>query len=411
VKLYRRGDCGEYWYCSYFVGGKNRRKCTETNNLSLAKEIAEDWFLGLRGKSRAGLLDTPVGKTFDQGADAFEDEYEVMTNGERSPRWVNEHRAHLKNHLRPFFGKMAVAKINGDTAQQYRMHRIKTSANGKAPARNTLANETITLRMVLKTCVRKGWITGIPSLSSPYRKQMKVVPRPWFNPEEYKKLYKATGANAKKPQRDRDRWNAEQLHDLILFLANTGLRPDEVKERNLFHQDIKMVKDEATGELLLVIEVRGKRGRGVCKSRAEAVKPYQRLLNRPRWQPTGRKPRSKKAILAAQDQAIAAAQPPKPTDPVFPGNHIKVFNKILVANNLKFDRDGRAHTLYSLRHYYICQRLTEGANVYEVAKNCRTSVEMIQKYYAVHIANQIDAAAVNTRRLRPRRSYRKVRLA
>ena len=55
-------------------------------------------------------------------------------------------------------------------------------------------------------------------------------------------------------------------------------------------------------------------------------------------------------------------------------------------------------TAYSLRHTYICLRLMEGADIYQVAKNCRTSVEMIEKFYAAHIKNMIDAAAVNVRR-------------
>jgi hypothetical protein len=40
----------------------------------------------------------------------------------------------------------------------------------------------------------------------------------------------------------------------------------------------------------------------------------------------------------------------------------------------------------------------EGADIYAIAKNCRTSVEMIEKFYAAHIKNMIDAAAVNVRR-------------
>lgn len=45
----------------------------------------------------------------------------------------------------------------------------------------------------------------------------------------------------------------------------------------------------------------------------------------------------------------------------------------------------------------------EGADIYQVAKNCRTSVEMIEKYYASHIKNTLDAAAVNVRKpARPR---------
>jgi hypothetical protein len=33
------------------LGGKNRRTSTKEENLSKAKEIAEDWYLQLRGKS------------------------------------------------------------------------------------------------------------------------------------------------------------------------------------------------------------------------------------------------------------------------------------------------------------------------------------------------------------------------
>jgi len=403
VKLYRRDDGGEHWFCSTYFQGKNRRKSTKSDSLPHAEEIAEGWYLELRGKSRAGLLDGPAGPTFNQAADIFEDEYEVSTNGERSARWVLEHKNHLKNHLKPFLGKKGVAEITADTAQEYRIHRAKTSRTGKPPARNTLDNEIITLRLVMKVALRKGWITGLPDFSAPYKKQMKVIRRPWFTPEEYKALYTATRNYARAATRERQRHEAEELHDQVLFLGNTGLRPDEAK--NLEHRDVRMVKDDATGELILLIEVRGKRGAGYCKSRAEAVKPYQRLLNRPKWTPQGRKPRSKKALAAISAVEQRPAELPKPTDKVFPGNHIKLFNRILKDEkvNLKFDRDGKAHTFYSLRHYYICQRLMEGADIYALAKNCRTSVEMIQKHYAAHIANTLDAAAINAKRPRRRK--------
>jgi hypothetical protein len=40
-------------------------------------------------------------------------------------------------------------------------------------------------------------------------------------------------------------------------------------------------------------------------------------------------------------------------------------------------------------------RLMERANIYQIAKNCRTSVGMIEKFYGVHIKNSLDAAAIN----------------
>jgi hypothetical protein len=48
----------------------------------------------------------------------------------------------------------------------------------------------------------------------------------------------------------------------------------------------------------------------------------------------------------------------------------------------------------------VCFRLLEGADIYQVAKNCRTSVEMIEKHYAAHLKNTLDASAINVRKSR-----------
>jgi hypothetical protein len=92
---------------------------------------------------------------------------------------------------------------------------------------------------------------------------------------------------------------------------------------------------------------------------------------------------------------------PQPNDHVFPGNHVKLFNGVLARAKLKLDRDNNRRTAYSLRHTYICMRLMEGADIYQLAKNCRTSVEMIQKFYAAHIKTLLDASAINVVRKKP----------
>ena len=74
---------------------------------------------------------------------------------------------------------------------------------------------------------------------------------------------------------------------------------------------------------------------------------------------------------------------------------------LLTELGLKRDREGNPRTTYSLRHTYICFRLMEGADIYQIAKNCRTSVEMIEKFYASHIKNMLDASAINVRRAKP----------
>src|SRR6266705_2143809 len=149
---------------------------------------------------------------------------------------------------------------------------------GKAPARNTTHQEIVTLRQTWKTAIRHGWLDRLPDLSEPYRSSAKISHRAWFSPEEYKKLYEATRKRAHAPLKPRFKWESEQLHDYVLFAANTGLRPDEA--RRLQFRDVTVVEDDASGQTILVIEVRGKRGVGYCKSMRGAVRPFERLRDR-----------------------------------------------------------------------------------------------------------------------------------
>ena len=487
VHVYRREN-SRFWQCATYLAGKNRRVSTKEESLARAKEIAEDWYLELRGKARAGEISSE--KTFKLAADQFEREYQVITGGERNADYVEGHSTRLRLHLLPFFGSLPLSEITPGKVQEYRIHRLapdggalagdktfkdaarqfererpapkgpgrkpaeidahstrlrnhlipyfgnlplsaitpekieeyrqhrRNPAGGSAPpaskvlhqeivtlgnvmrwaerrskppSRSTLHHELVTLRQVLKTAMRHGWLATLPDLSQPYGASAKITHRAWFSPEEYRTLYETTRARARAAKGMAWQWAAEQMHDYVLFMANTGLRPDEAN--NLEHRDVKIVADEATGETILEIEVRGKRGVGYCMSTAGAVRPYQRLLARP-------KPRTGNA---KDGDPAAAAKPefPLPTDGVFPANHKKQFGRILQEAGLKFDRDGNRRTAYSLRHTYICLRLMEGADIYQIAKNCRTSVEMIEKYYAVHLRTVLDVAAINVRRERP----------
>ncbi|MCE8511045.1 site-specific integrase [Ruegeria pomeroyi] len=388
VKLYRRSSGGN-WHCYTFLKGKEWRKSTKQKSLAQAKDVAEDWYMELRNKDRFGEFET--GTSFEKTARTFEREYEAITQGRRSPKWVQGHKDRIRLHLMPHFGKKPVKDITSGSAQEYRVCRMSKPTDWddkkewKPPARNTIHNEIVTLSMVLKTAQRHGWIETVPDLSDPYRRQSKIEHRPWFTPKEYKQLYEATRRNAANPKSKRFEWHAQQLHDFVLFMANTGLRPDEV--RHLEFRDVEIVDDDYSGDRILEIEVRGKRGVGYCKSMPGAVRPFERLRARPR------------PDYMVADRTAGNGLP-KPTDLLFPNEFKKMFNGILVENDLKKDRHGKARTAYSLRHSYICFRLLEGADIYQVAKNCRTSVELIEKHYAAHLKDMIDTSLVNVRRNR-----------
>lgn len=375
LHVYKRPG-SHVWQCSAYEAGKNRRVSTREKSLAHAKQFAEDWYLELRGKLRSGEL--KAGKTFKEAAAQFEREYEIITEGQRNARYVSDHKRRLKIHLIPFFGHMHLSEITSGHVQEYRIHRREKAValRGKPPARNTMHQEIVCLRQTLKTAMRHGWLQYLPDLSEPYKTSGKISHRAWFSPEEYRQLYEATRRRARNPKRKRFKWESEQLHDLVLFMANTGLRPDEAYR--LEYRDVTIVDDEATDETILEIEVRGKRGVGYCKSMAGAVMPFKRLLER--------------------------NDPKDRTERLFPKPHRQLFNVILAEEGLKFDREGNPRTAYSLRHTYICLRLMEGADICQIAKNCRTSVEMIEKYYAVHLSTSLDTAAINVRRERPKQN-------
>jgi integrase len=366
VNVYRREN-SKYWQCSSYIDGRNWRVSTKHDSLSHAKDFAEDWYLELRGKARAGLL--KGGKKFKDAAERFLIEYPIITEGQRAESWIRAYQIKIRSIILPYLGNKYLSEINEQTIQDYRLHRAQTCKTGKPPARSTIHQEIVAIRQVLKTAKRHGWIQHLPDMTVPYKSAGKITRRAWFSPEEYKRLYEATRERAAQPRNNRWKQESENLHDYILFMVNTGLRPDEAA--NLELRDVTIVED-ASGKKRLDIDVRGKRGVGYCKSMPGAVLPFERTVKR-------------KGLT-------------KPTDRVFGKPQRELLNNVLEELDLKVDRDGQRRTAYSLRHTYICLRLMEGADIYNVAKNCRTSVEMIQKFYANHIKDMIDADALNVQR-------------
>jgi integrase len=388
VHLYKRG---RYWHCAATVGGAQHRETTKKEELPQAEDAAEDWYLELRGKFKRGELgqlvpaDVDPEKTFGEAAEQFLREYPVITEGERNKQYVDGYVRRLRKHVMPFMGDKPLSHVTSGLIQEYFIHRVESAKrkieeeNGERddgdkrevlpPARNTLHQERVAIRQVLKSAVRHGDLDRLPDMSQPYRSSSKISHRAWFSPEEYKLLYSATRDRVENPRKKKYQHDYEELHDYVLFMVNTGLRPDESKR--IEFRDVKIVDDRDSGQRILEIDVRGKRGVGFCKSMPGAVMPFQRVLKR---------------------------RNPKPTELVFPRTHAELFNTILGELNLKTDREGQRRTFYSLRHTYICLRLMEGADVYQIAKNCRTSVKMIEEFYASHIKNMVDASVINVRR-------------
>ena len=77
-----------------------------------------------------------------------------------------------------------------------------------------------------------------------------------------------------------------------------------------------------------------------------------------------------------------------------------LFNWILNDLNIKRGPHGVDRSLYSLRHTAITFRLIYGGNIdlLTLARNARTSVEMVEKFYASTLSAEINVAMLHAKR-------------
>jgi hypothetical protein len=114
VHVYKRPNSSS-WQCASFLAGKNRRTTTKEDSLSKAKEVAEDWYLQLRGKLRDGELKS--GKLFREAAKLYLREFDIITQGQRSPTYARAARAY-KWSPGPVFRQHGASRDHGWQGQR-----------------------------------------------------------------------------------------------------------------------------------------------------------------------------------------------------------------------------------------------------------------------------------------------------
>ena len=75
------------------------------------------------------------------------------------------------------------------------------------------------------------------------------------------------------------------------------------------------------------------------------------------------------------------------------GSMKKGFTSVIQFCGLEFNNKGERRTLYSLRHFYATQRLSEEVSPYMLASNMGTSAEMLERFYG-HVVNDLVAAEI-----------------
>ena len=113
LQIYRRADHGP-WQAAARVGGQRFRQTTGETALDRAKDVAEEWYLDLRGKLRTRRLQpvAPKEKTFNDAAQAYLREVRVLAASVRSPAYIKMMEMRMNAHVLPFFKDKPLSAIN-----------------------------------------------------------------------------------------------------------------------------------------------------------------------------------------------------------------------------------------------------------------------------------------------------------
>jgi integrase len=281
-----------------------------------------------------------------------------------------------------YCGNKEVEKINDALLRDYvewrrdyykRMPKDKIPRNAKInPADKTLEWETTFALTLLKYAQERGYRGNLPTPKFRHKGDRNQT-RPPFTPDEYRRLYVGMRRWIRETNNERWRYTRELLRDYVLFLANSGLRVGEANSLRV--GDLSKFKDENDRELY-GFEVDGKTGKRFVVIRTNANSYVDRTLERnARWQP--------------EWQRLADERGEKMNDYLFKmvdGTKIITlidqFNVLLEREGLTYSADGEKYSLYSLRHFYAVHMLRKGrANVFDIARNMGTSVQIIENYY------------------------------
>ena len=250
------------------------------------------------------------------------------------------------------------------------------------------------LRLIFKFAYAEKIITQIPTFPK-IRKAS--TPRGGFTVDEYRLLVTtarqlACVSELRKPATHRNRAGGiftktesvpRELSWLIGFMVNGFMRPSDII--HIQHQHVEIVRGEHLYLRLTLPET--KRHSTPIVTLRPAVRIYEKLRNYMHTQ--GQAAPDDYLFLPAVRNRAAAG-------PIL-SQH---FNKVLSEVGLRAGVTGQSRTLYSLRHTAIMFRLLygRGIDLLTLARNARTSVRMIEKFYASQLTAEMNIGLLQSRR-------------
>ncbi len=322
----------------------------------------------------------------------LKNEESKVRRGEISRKLLEITNTRLKKWVMPIFGECPVDEIDYIFLEKFVGLLTDNELQGVAINQNLV---------IVKKVLTYAQLTNlIPSVPSFPRVKVTRSPRGGFTIAEYRKLLKTAWHLRDKPypmQTGDKLMRMEGYHDqpltmskdlarMIGFMVNSFVRPSDIKL--IQHKHVEIISNDYRYLRLTLPETK-KHDRPIVTMPA-AVSIYKRLLDDAKKQGFGR-----------------------PNDYLFFPGVIKnreyalrqiefLFNWVLTLSKLKVGAKGQNRTLYSLRHTAITFRLLygQGVDVLTLARNARTSVEMVERFYASTLNGEMNVGLLHSKRSR-----------
>jgi integrase len=377
--IFRRADVKHRnWYCRVKLPNEDRYKTVslKTADVDAARERAfdQDADVRFRIKHDVPIFNHPFSKI---AQDYVERQKQRVEAGEIAPHRVRVVESVIRAQLNPYIGPIQITLVGKDRWDGYPAWRQRTwrekveheaeelKQQGKAPKERPerVSNASIRTEMeVLRSIMRFAASRKHIPESHVFRGKIPLdkVRREEFTPEEYRNLHTFARGWIKKARTPRQTWYYTIAYNFMLIMCNTGMRPTEAK--NLRWRDVAIRTDKHERKFV-VLSVRGK-------------KKYRDLV-------------AASNVADYLERVRELAKATKPDDYVFTtfegkraGTLYRVpIETLLTESALRVSSSGSRRSTYCFRHTYAYFRLTEGVDVYFLARQMGTSVKMIEDHY------------------------------
>jgi hypothetical protein len=404
-------EASKYWWVRYFAAGKTLRKSTKTENKALAIAFAKQFFYDIGHKQEHGEALSQSSFALCAAA-MLKAEAAKLERGELTKITYDNTKYRIDKLVLPYFKTKDVSAIDYFELESY---LDKLSHHTPKLSLSTIGAYVGLVRKVLTYAARRGYIKSLPEFP---RVGVKDVARGWFTTREYRRLWSAASRyigkfiEVRKYKNDNGETETqyidtraqeknkkgnlmrkvemtEDMRRLIVFMANSYIRPTDVKFMK--HKHVDVVRGEYTFLRLRIPTT--KKHNAPITTMPKAVEVYEDI--KAFHNAEGRASDDDYVFLPqyeSRDYALKQFQ--------------RQFEIILWDTKLGNGADGEERTLYSLRHTCIMYRLLfgDGINTLYLARNARTSVEMIDRFYAKPLTGEMNVGMLQSRR-RKRKIY------